>query len=206
MKFTPSTKSNVDTESGSSSTDPLTRPRINDRNAPTSANKREKLGKGIHAGNILPTSSRSSRQRSSPSVSDEEAPSPKRQRVTRHQGHNPLNYDSRLHPLDRCTRPSHFAKVNAEYSKNTTASYGRDSLDGNIDNNFDPDERSSQASQEADPEIGEEADADTVQKEEPVKVRLKAVKVVLPSYSPSPGSRRSSRNSRQRQRPNYNMK
>lgn len=177
-----------------------------DRNVLTSANKQKTFGKGIHAGNILPSSSRSSRQRSLPSVSNDEAPSPKRQRVTRHQGHNPLNYDSRLHPLDRYTRPSHFAKVNAEYNKNTTDSPGRDGLAGNSNSNPDLDERSSQASHEADSEVGQEADAGTVQKEEPVKACSQLVNVVFPSYSPSPGSRRSSRNSGHRQTPNYNMK
>lgn len=136
--------------------------------------------------------------------SDDEDPSPKRQRVTRHQGHNPLNYDTRLHPLDEYFRPAHFAKVNKEYGRATQDPEHSVTSDENIDvNNDEKHDEASRASQKAVSDMNKHDDAD---KEKNLAKPFRNTKRNSTPPLPSPNRRRSSRTLGRSEMPNYDMK
>lgn len=120
--------------------------------------------------------------------------SPKRQRTTRYKGYNPLNYDTRLHPLDKYTRPAHFAKVSAEHGGITKHSEQSDTSDEDVDT----------GSQEVDQATDE--DEDVYKDNFPIEASTRTAPDPSTARLPSPNRRRSSRNLARREMPNYNMK
>lgn len=187
--------SDTDVDFDSDSYDGQSQPIIPAQKVSTPVKKRMKLEKGIDISNVIRTPARGSTS-SKLTVSDDDNPSAKRQRVTRHQKHNSLNYDTRLHPLDKYTRPAHFAKVNEEYCSAKQHAKHSDSSDGDIDdNNVGKDDGASQISQEA--------ISDT--ERTPVKTSHTAKRTSTPRF-PSEHRRRSSRTLGRDEAPNYNMK
>lgn len=195
--------SEIDVDADSDSSDGQTPPPIPARATPTPVNKRIKLDKGIDLSNVIRTPAHSSTS-SKLTASDDEDPNPKRQRVTRHQEHNPLNYDTRIHPLDKYTRPAHFAKVNKEYGRVTQESKRSDTSDENAnDNNVGKDDDASQTSHNAKSDTCEHEDADT--EKEPIRTSRTAKRTLSPRLS-SPHRWRSSRTLGRSESPNYDMK
>lgn len=192
--------SDSDVDADSDSSDGQTPPPIPAQYASNPVKKRMKLEKGIELSNVMRTSTRGSTS-SKLTASDDEDPSPKRQRVTRHQEHNPLNYDTRLHPLDKYTRPAHFAKVNKEYDRVRRDSKDSDTSDETPNENNDgKDDEASQTFDNAKADTDEHEDVDTE------KVSTKTLRTTLTPRLSGPHRRRSSRTLSRSEAPIYDMK
>jgi len=122
---------------------------------------------------------------------ESEAPHAKRQRVTRHHGHNPLMYNARYHPADDFLRPANAAKLKGKSRTHHPVQDG-DTTEESASNTED-------GGNEGDFHGSQETDLDVVNSD---GTALRSASPQVPNLE----CRRSSRTISRSEAPNYDMR